>query len=94
MDYNFKKANLGATDDSHGYDYGSIMHYGPYAFSKNGRKTITAKNDQTIGQRQGLSYGDVEQAKAMYKKCNHGSTGGGSTGGGSTGGGSTGGGGI
>ena len=81
----------GRTDDrSHGYDYESIMHYGPKAFSVNGRATISAKNNARIGQRQGLSAGDVAQAKTMYTACKGGSTGGGGSGGGGGGGGSTG----
>ena len=69
QEYNFDIIN-GLTDDkSHGYDYDSIMHYGPKAFSKNGRNTITARNGHPIGQIQRLSAIDVAQAKTMYTAC-------------------------
>ena len=83
--------------ESGAYDFGSIMHYGAYGFSSNGLPTITVKSPPaaagtTIGQRGGLSGGDVAALNTIYPKvaCDKG---GGSTGGGSTGGGSTGGGG-
>lgn len=38
---NFKKYNSSAVNDFEiGYDYGSVMHYGTKAFSRNGLKTI------------------------------------------------------
>ncbi|KAJ7393129.1 hypothetical protein OS493_008429 [Desmophyllum pertusum] len=42
--FNFNKYNRG-TIDSLGtkYDYGSVMHYGGRAFSKNGKPTIVSK---------------------------------------------------
>jgi len=54
--------------DDHGeYDYGSIMHYGGFAFSRNGRRTIeTLRSGVLIGQRTGLSAGDVATVRAMY----------------------------
>jgi hypothetical protein len=44
MESNFNKYNA-STVTSFGvpYDYGSVMHYGEYAFSKNGNKTIEPK---------------------------------------------------
>ena len=52
------------------YDYNSIMHYGPYAFSKNGKKTLIPLDEQAvIGQREGLSEKDILAAKAMYPQA-------------------------
>lgn len=49
--------------DAGDYDYGSIMHYGTHAFSVNGQATITPKQaGVTIGQRTGLSRGDIDAA--------------------------------
>lgn len=48
------------------YDFASIMHYPSDAFSTNGRPTITAKNGVLIGQRNGLSDGDVSAIKKLY----------------------------
>jgi hypothetical protein len=53
-------------DDLGGYDFDSIMHYGPTAFSKNGQPTITPLGGQQIGQRNGLSGGDTAAVRAMY----------------------------
>lgn len=53
------------------YDYNSIMHYGKYAFSKNGQPTITCRNAGCdIGQRQGLSQNDIRALNAMYPRAN------------------------
>ena len=47
-------------DDIGGYDYGSIMHYGRYAWSTNGEPTIVPTDPSAqIGQRNGLSAGDL-----------------------------------
>lgn len=57
-------------DDYGLYDYGSIMHYGPYVFSRNGQKTIeqifTPSNVPEIGSAKSLSDGDVGAVRAMY----------------------------
>lgn len=55
-------------DDIGGYDYGSIMHYGAYAFSKNGQPTIEPlQSGVTIGQRTALSAVDIAAIHAMYQ---------------------------
>lgn len=54
-------------DDLGRYDYGSIMHYGNTAFSRNGLPTIVPRQaGVTIGQRTGLSAGDIAAVRAMY----------------------------
>ena len=53
-------------DDIGSYDFGSIMHYGKFAFSRNGKATIESLGGQQFGQRSGLSPGDIAAARAMY----------------------------
>lgn len=57
-------------DDLGAYDYDSIMHYPRWAFSKNGQDTITPVDpNATIGQRNGLSPGDIAAVDMMYPGC-------------------------
>jgi astacin len=57
-------------DDLGAYDYGSIMHYPRTAFSRSGQNTITpTDNNAQIGQRNGLSAGDIAAFQAMYPSC-------------------------
>lgn len=65
VEHNFDQ-QLTDGDDIGDYDYGSIMHYPGWAFSKNGQPTIVAKNGVPIGQRVELSAGDKEAVKAIY----------------------------
>ena len=57
-------------DDLGAYDYGSIMHYPGNAFSSNGQPTIVPLQPLpagvTMGQRNGLSAGDIAGVSAMY----------------------------
>ncbi|XP_041485007.1 blastula protease 10-like [Lytechinus variegatus] len=51
------------------YDEASIMHYGTFAFSKDGLPTIKTKNpfkQGLIGQRAGLSDSDIKMINLMY----------------------------
>ena len=66
MKFNFDKVYSSYVQDNIGYDYNSIMHYGPKAFTIDGSDTIVANNGQSIGQRQGLSTKDVQQARQLY----------------------------
>lgn len=52
-------------------DFQSIMMYGSYAFSKNGRPTMVKKNGRAFGiQRSWLSAGDIIGIDAMYPDAN------------------------
>jgi hypothetical protein len=49
------------------YDYNSIMHYGFFDFSSNGKQTITTKVPNAgIGQRTALSAGDIAAINSLY----------------------------
>ena len=66
-EYNFNKC---FSCNHHGlpYDTGSVMHYSPWAFSKNGQPTIQKIGcpDCLFGQRFGLSYTDLLGLKKLY----------------------------
>lgn len=65
-EHNFNQ-HINDGDDYGRYDFGSIMHYGGTAFSRNGQPTIVAlRSGTTLGQRNGLSAGDVAAIRAMY----------------------------
>ncbi|KAH8374281.1 hypothetical protein KR200_000724 [Drosophila serrata] len=52
------------------YDYASILHYGPKAFSANGKPTIKAlspKSQSLLGQRKIMTEVDVNRLNTMYK---------------------------
>lgn len=52
------------------YDVGSVMHYGPNAFSANGRATMTAiynPNHRKMGQRNEATPEDIMRINRMYK---------------------------
>jgi acylphosphatase len=67
MEHNFNQ-HITDGDDVGNYDFGSIMHYPRWAFSRNGQDTIQPLGDQEIGQRQGLSDGDVAAINLMYPR--------------------------
>jgi hypothetical protein len=62
---NFSK-HIQDGEDLGAYDHGSIMHYPATAFSVNGQPTIITKNGESIGQRNGLSKGDLGAVRLMY----------------------------
>ncbi|XP_026074833.1 high choriolytic enzyme 1-like [Carassius auratus] len=66
---NFEKFKTNNLDTP--YDYGSIMHFGKYAFSEDGEPTIVPKRNWNVkfGQRFGPSDLDIMKINNMYK-CN------------------------
>ena len=62
---NFKKVVNGDTLGTQ-YDYGSVMHYGAYQYSKNNEPTIDA-NGNAIGQRKKVSSGDRLMIRLQYQ---------------------------
>ncbi len=68
---NFEKHVSDATDVG-AYDFDSIMHYGATAFSRNGQPTIVTKPvGRSIGQRNGLSQGDINTVLHIYNIVKH-----------------------
>lgn len=65
QEHNFNQ-HIADGDDIGNYDFGSIMHYSRTAFSRNGQPTIESLGGQAIGQRTGLSAGDIAAVRAMY----------------------------
>lgn len=66
LEHNFLQ-HVSDGDDVGPYDYDSIMHYPADAFAKNpGKPTIITKNGAGIGQRTGLSNGDIGAANSIY----------------------------
>ncbi|MFD7874408.1 M12 family metallopeptidase [Streptomyces sp. NPDC059766] len=70
MQHNFLQ-HISDGDDLGSYDYGSIMHYPPTAFAVDGsRPTVIARQPLppgvVMGQRTGLSQGDIDAVHAMY----------------------------
>jgi hypothetical protein len=59
--------HLNDGEDIGDYDYESLMHYGPYAFSSNGKQTIVPlKESAEIGQRTHLSNKDIKAINTLY----------------------------
>ncbi len=65
MEHNFNQ-HIADGDDIGPYDFDSIMHYGAFAFSSNGKATIVTLGGQQIGQRNALSANDVAAVRALY----------------------------
>ena len=76
-EYNFQTyAEQGMDGDefTSSLDFGSIMMYGPYSFSSNGKPTITKKSGSTYSvQRSALSSGDKTGVNNLYPYTSGGS---------------------
>ena len=71
VESNFEKVSSAfSTTQGVPYDYSSVMHYGAYAFSRNGYPTIQPTDPgislDTLGQRTGLSTFDLEHVNVLY----------------------------
>ena len=72
MRHNFDQ-HIADGDNVGEYDYCSIMHYGAWFLAKNGQPTIDViqtglpcGNNQSLGQKNGLSKGDIVAADQLY----------------------------
>jgi hypothetical protein len=69
MQHNFDQ-HITDGDDIGPYDYDSVMHYPPKAFSVNGEDTIVALvGGHALGQRDGLSDNDVAAVAELYPQA-------------------------
>lgn len=69
MKHNFNK-QTNARTLGFKYDYDSLMHYGKYGFSINGKPTLLPKDrSKNIGQRKGMSTTDIGKINKLYN-CN------------------------
>ncbi|KAI6202156.1 Metalloendopeptidase [Aphelenchoides besseyi] len=69
-DDQFEKYGMNVIDQlNEPYDYQSIMHYGPFAFSSNGKRTIVARKSgaQKMGQRVQFSEIDLRKINRLYQ---------------------------
>lgn len=62
--HNFNQ-HISDGDDIGNYDYGSLMHYSPYGFAID-RSIPTIVTPEPIGQRNGLSAGDLAAVRRIY----------------------------
>ncbi|XP_063045982.1 hatching enzyme 1.2-like [Engraulis encrasicolus] len=70
--HNFRKRNTNNLGT--GYDYGSVLHYGRYAFTtRRGAETITPYPNRRvqIGQRSRMSRNDILRLNRLYKCCEY-----------------------
>ncbi|GAB1343038.1 hypothetical protein MASR1M101_21650 [Gemmatimonas sp.] len=74
-EHNFTRQCDDASDDGD-YDEGSMMHYGPYGFSKNDLPTLESKRgrDNEMGQRAALGPTDIATINLLYGANNVGPT--------------------
>jgi len=70
VEYNFMRYSSNQVNNyGVDYDYTSVMHYSQYAFSRNGRPTIQARDarfQNAMGNRDGLSFKDIALANKIY----------------------------
>lgn len=65
-EHNFRQ-QISDADDFGPYDFDSIMHYPPLAYSKDGQPTIKAvSGNPNFGQRERLSAGDINALRHLY----------------------------
>lgn len=65
--YTYAQQGFDGAEFTNSLDFGSIMMYGSYSFSDNGKPTIVKKDGSTFNiQRSGLSTGDVTGINNMY----------------------------
>ncbi len=76
MAFNFDKYDSSIVDTQKTpYDYASVMHYEPDAFSSNGLPTIEPLQPNVeIGQRYNMSTTDIEEVRIFYNCSSSGGT--------------------